>query len=206
MSAQFNSFMTAFRASRPVWTALFPVKDVFCKDIQMQPQNTMMVDVGGGWGHDLVAFREACPEAEGKLILQEQLNVIEELKASDRDTTGFEIMVHDFFTAQPVKGARIYFLKNILHDWPDKEAQQILTQTKKAMQRGYSKLILIEQILPASIKAMAPMTAGLDIAMMLVVALQERTEQMWKALVEQSGLEIRTFWSTSSGDGVLECM
>ncbi|KAG6354382.1 hypothetical protein INS49_004399 [Diaporthe citri] len=33
-----------------------------------------------------------------------------------------ELQVHDFFTPQPVKGARAYFTRSVLHDWPDEQS------------------------------------------------------------------------------------
>jgi hypothetical protein len=32
---------------------------------------------------------------------------------------GIEVLGYDFFTAQPVKSARAYYLRTVLHDWPD---------------------------------------------------------------------------------------
>jgi hypothetical protein len=29
---------------------------------------------------------------------------------------------HDFFTAQPVKGARAYYFRHVFQDWPDARA------------------------------------------------------------------------------------
>jgi hypothetical protein len=40
--------------------------------------------------------------------------------------------VHDFFTAQPVKCPSIFFLRVVLHDWPDACARRILLRLREA--------------------------------------------------------------------------
>lgn len=37
---------------------------------------------------------------------------------------GIEAWGHGSFEEQPVKGARAYFMRSILHDWPDMRAAQ----------------------------------------------------------------------------------
>jgi len=63
---------------------------------------------------------------------------------------------NDFFTGQPVKGASIYILSNILHDWPDKEAVQILNHIVAAM-APTSRLLVIEIVtMPAISQSRSP--------------------------------------------------
>lgn len=61
----------------------------------------LLVDVGGGMGHDLREFKARFPHISGRLILQDQEGVIAQLKQS---SPGIEATAHDFFTPQPVKG------------------------------------------------------------------------------------------------------
>lgn len=63
---------------------------------------------------------------------------------------------HDFFTTQPVKGAAVYILSNILHDWPDKEALNILSNIAKAMTTE-SRLLICEIVhTPAISQSLEP--------------------------------------------------
>lgn len=50
---------------------------------------------------------------------------------------------HDFFSPQPVKNAAVYFLRHIIHDWPDKDAKKILDSLRTAA-GAHSKLIIFE--------------------------------------------------------------
>ena len=50
---------------------------------------------------------------------------------------------HDFFTPQPVRGAAVYFMKHILHDWSDPYAARILKQIVPAM-APTSRIVFME--------------------------------------------------------------
>lgn len=54
-------------------------------------------------------------------------------------------VAHNFFEPQPVKNAAVYFLRNVLHDWPDEEACEILSNIRDAAGPN-SKLIVFESL------------------------------------------------------------
>jgi hypothetical protein len=64
-------------------------------------QSTLLADIGGSQGHDLEAFKNANPKAEGKFVLQDLPPVIDDIKEFHGDIVR---MKHDFFTSQPVRG------------------------------------------------------------------------------------------------------
>lgn len=51
------------------------------------------------------------------------------------------------FKEQPVKGAEIYLLRTIIHDWPDEEAISILRRLVAAME-PHSHLVIMDVVLP----------------------------------------------------------
>ena len=51
------------------------------------------------------------------------------------------------FSSKPEKGARVYYMRTVLHDWPDKQALEALARIKEAMASD-SVLILNENTLP----------------------------------------------------------
>jgi hypothetical protein len=57
------------------------------------------------------------------------------------------VIVHDFFGTQPIKNAKIFFLRFVLHDWPDVKAREILKQLR-ASASSNTKLLLLETITP----------------------------------------------------------
>ena len=54
--------------------------------------------------------------------------------------------MHDFFTPQPVKGAKAYYMHSVLHEWTDDNAHRILTHLKEALKPGYSKFLINENV------------------------------------------------------------
>jgi len=52
-------------------------------------------------------------------------------------------IVHDFFEPQPVKSAAIYYMRVVIHDWPDAESLKILKNIRTAASPS-SRLILFE--------------------------------------------------------------
>lgn len=55
--------------------------------------------------------------------------------------------VHDFYAEQPVKGATIYLLRAIIHDWSDKYCLRILRRLREAA-APTSRLVVVDTILP----------------------------------------------------------
>ena len=90
-------------------------------------------------------------------------------------------------------GARAYYLRNVLHDWPDDKCQLILSQLASAMTPGYSKIILNELVVPD--QKCGIVAAQVDIAMMTMLAATERSERQWHDMVEPAGLKIEKIWT-----------
>lgn len=44
-----------------------------------------------------------------------------------------EFVVHDFFDVNPVRGADVYWLRYVLHDWSDEYCVRILGAIKESM-------------------------------------------------------------------------
>ena len=110
-----------------------------------QPGATI-VDVGGGHGAVATAIAKATEHLH--LIVQDLAGTVEEgrriLPSELKDRISF--MAHDFFTEQPVKGAKVYFFRWILHDWPDIEAVRILQSLVPAL-RDWNKIVFYEVLL-----------------------------------------------------------
>jgi len=92
---------------------------------------------------------------------------------------------HDFFTEQPVKGAAVYFLRQVLHDWPDKYAQRIIRNLVPAMQQG-NRLVIMDRVVPPRgvlPPALERLNTMMDLEMMLLHNSRERSIDDWQALV-----------------------
>lgn len=108
-------------------------------------ESVLLVDIGGNQGHDLMKFHQTFEEARGRLILQDLPQVIGSIPTLDE--WRIEKMSYDFFTPQPIMGAKAYLLHNIIHDWPDDKAQQILEIVAAAMDKNDSRLLIVEKVI-----------------------------------------------------------
>lgn len=68
-------------------------------------------------------------------------------------------MAHDFFTEQPVKGADVFLLRCILHDWSDKYAIKILRALVPALKPDV-RIIVNEAVVPEPAAFSHPLTRG----------------------------------------------
>lgn len=97
----FNNYMSGYRHGKTSWChkTFYPVDE---RLNEPGDDAVLLVDVGGGVGHDIREFRSNNPDvaARGRLILQDRPEVIKGIQ----ETNGFEATVHDFFTEQPARG------------------------------------------------------------------------------------------------------
>ncbi|KAL5348689.1 hypothetical protein ACLOAV_006107 [Pseudogymnoascus australis] len=168
------------------WPEVYPTSTVVRA---IKPGRALVVDIGGSKGHDLEKFRLCHPDIpEGSLILQDLPDVLKDVQVDP----AILAQGYDFFTPQPVKGARIYFMHNVLHDWPDDSAIKILKNVASAMEKNYSKLLIHESLI-SRVNPLARVTVS-DITMMACLASKERTEIEWGEIIENSGLRIVKIW------------
>ncbi|PWY64783.1 S-adenosyl-L-methionine-dependent methyltransferase [Aspergillus sclerotioniger CBS 115572] len=202
LSAQFNNHMSIYHKGRTSWMdpGFYPV-DQLQGDCPLGKEDIFLVDVGGGKGHDLNELCTKWPTIPGRLILQDLPAVIAE--ATDLHPS-IECMAHDFFTEQPVKGARAYFLHSILHDWPDDDCLQILAPLKAAMVPGVSRLLINENVVTDH-KAPWYVTS-LDLILMADFAGTERTEAQWRGLLTEAGFRVVKIWTADRwSESLIEC-
>ena len=169
-------------------------------DANVGKDDVLLVDVGGNGGHDLKAFHNAHPSLPGRLVLQDLPTTICSLDSAALARQGIEAVGHDFFTPQPLHGAKAYYLKMCLHDWPDKQCIEILSQLKPALKSGYSRILLDEIVIPEE-KA-GWFETSLDLLMMMVHSSQERREKEWRNLVDEvGGLRVKQIWDLQGAVG-----
>lgn len=95
----FNTFMGNTMGARKYWTDWFPVQERLLDGAN--EASPLLVDVGGGKGHDVLDFQAKYPQKGRRLVLQDLSPVTSDLEDLG---PGIEHMTYDFFTEQPVKG------------------------------------------------------------------------------------------------------
>lgn len=177
-----------FKSVHQNWYDTINLSEILPADFD--PQEVLMVDIGGNAGHDLLGFHRAHPKQPGRLILQDLPGQIQPL--DKQALAPIEPMSHDFFTSQPVKGAKAYYLKMVLHDWPDAQCKEILNNLKPALTPGYSK-ILINEIVVLD-QGADWFSTSVDLLMMFFHSSWERREKQWRELTESVGLKVTRIW------------
>lgn len=102
--ADFNLFMGATMGSMPSWVEWFDVRGRLIDGAKDSEDEVLLVDVGGGKGHDVQIFHERYwQEGMGALVLQDLPGVISDI-GDDMLDGRIRKMGCDFFEEQPVKG------------------------------------------------------------------------------------------------------
>ncbi|RYO75653.1 hypothetical protein DL766_010360 [Monosporascus sp. MC13-8B] len=189
-----NTFFEGDRGSRPSCVSWFPVREKLLAGRQGN-KDPLLVDVAGGRGHDLMEFLGQFPDEKGPFFLQDQQPVLDNatflsVKAQKR--------AFDFFKESPVEGARIYFMKFIMHDYADEECLQILKNVKASMSKGYSYLVINDFILPNTGCPLLP--AEWNLMMLILTSDMERTETQRSTLLHSAGLSVEGMYQPP-GDG-----
>jgi hypothetical protein len=93
--------MAVQASSKTMWAddGAYPVKERLGNS---KEDEVLVVDIGGGAGHDLLGFKKRHPEVKGRLVLEELPYVIGQVEKGKLD--GVELVEHDFYTPQPIKG------------------------------------------------------------------------------------------------------
>ncbi|KAF1966704.1 o-methyltransferas-like protein [Bimuria novae-zelandiae CBS 107.79] len=181
-TAVFNQFMHAQRSSVKNCFSFLALYEE-CRDWS-SGRGAVFVDVGGGTGQQCKALREKFPDLPGKVVLQDLPTMVAKAEALE----GVEAMAYDFFTPQPIKGAKYYYLRAILHDHADDKCLEILANIADAM-TDESTLLIDDIVVPN--QNVSWYVTQTDLAMMVQFSATDRTEEQWKELLAKAGLEVQ---------------
>jgi SAM-dependent methyltransferase len=148
----------------------------------------VITDIGGGEGFLLANILQNNPGSRGVLFDTPQATekapgLFSEYKVDQR----IEIIPGDFFNSIPGSGD-LLILKNIIHNWDDKQALDLLKNINRAIRPG-SRVLIIEMIVPPGNRP--SLAKLLDIQMMAtMLGGKERTANEYRVLLEKSGFEL----------------
>jgi hypothetical protein len=155
-----------------------------------------VVDVGGGTGSLLAAVLRAHPSVHGTLVdlpsaVARSAEVFEAAGVSARVTA----VGQSFFDPLPA-GADLYLLKNVLGDWPDREASILLTRCARAA-RPDGRVMIMGGVTDAE-------SADPELLMMVLVGGKNRTLAEFRSLAAAAGLEVLAAGRNSAGRFMVE--
>ena len=158
-----------------------------------------VVDVGGGTGAALAEILRARPHVRGILVDQpgtvaRSAAVFQTAGVSDRVTT----VGQSFFDPLPA-GADLYLIKNVLADWPDREAAALLKRLAEAA-RPAGRVVVLGGVSPDEGKPPQP-----ELLMMVLVGGKSRSLAEFREMAHAAGLEVHATGRQPSGRFVVEC-
>ena len=162
---------------------------------------TTVADVGGAHGVLLGAVLRANPAARG--ILFDLPHVIEtagEAIAAQGLSERCDLVGGDFFEAVP-EGADLHLLKQIVHDWDDERATQLLRNCHRALAPN-GKLLVVEMVIPPDNRP--GIAQAMDLNMLVQLGGRERTEAEFEDLFREAGFRLERVIPTHSPFFVLE--
>jgi O-methyltransferase domain/Dimerisation domain len=160
-----------------------------------------IVDVGGGHGSLLATILAAAPASRGVLydlspVVANAPNLLREYDVEDR----VRIEEGSFFDSVP-DGGDAYVLKNIIHDWPNEKALQILRNVRAAAS-PQATVLLIEFVIPKHDRDFPG--KWVDLEMLLNLGARERTAAEYRDLLSQAGFRMTRVVQTAAPLSVVE--
>jgi hypothetical protein len=160
-----------------------------------------IVDVGGGHGSLLATILASAPASRGVLydlpgVVASAPSLLHERNVADR----VSIAEGSFFDSVPA-GGDAYVLKNIIHDWPDEKAVQILRNVRAAA-GPQATMLLVEFVIPNHDRDFPG--KWVDLEMLLNLAARERTAAEYRDLLSQAGFRMTRVVQTAAPLSVVE--
>jgi 2,7-dihydroxy-5-methyl-1-naphthoate 7-O-methyltransferase len=156
-----------------------------------------VMDVGGGTGALLAEILRAHPQIQGILVdFPATVARAEALLQAAGVRERVRTVGQSFFDPLPA-GADLYLLKSILHDWPDREAQLILSRCAEAARPG-GRIVILGGVLPED------SVPSLTLELVLLGG-KDRTLTEFRELAHQAGLKVQTAERLPSGRFAIEC-
>jgi hypothetical protein len=156
-----------------------------------------VVDVGGGTGVLLAEILKARSALRGTLVdLPSTVAQSGELFRAAGVSERAAAVGQSFFDPLPA-GADLYLLKNVLADWPDREALALLQRCAEAASPA-GRVVILGGVTPND-------RASPELLMMVLVGGKDRTLAEFKELARSAGLEVAAAARQPSGRFVVEC-
>jgi len=161
----------------------------------------LIIDIGGGNGEALRRILGRFPEARG--LVFDRHDVVAAIPETLRMAGRIGTEGGSFLDRVP-RGADIYLLMRVLHDFSDADCRRILKNCRAAMERD-ARLLICEQILEPDPARGDPILYLIDTQMMAMFGTaRERSEAEFKDLLAESGFAFRRLIPTASQVSIVE--
>jgi hypothetical protein len=189
LAAKFDALMGPGGHGLPDWRVLVNPAD-------WESVRTV-VDVGGGTGSLLAEILRAQSGVKGTLVdLPRTVARSGETFAAAGVTDRVTTVGQSFFDPLPA-GRDLYILKNVLSDWPDREATAILRRCAEAAQPS-GRVVAFNGAGPGE-------EASPEVLMMVLVGGRGRSLEEFREMARAAGLQVTAVGRQPSGRVIVEC-
>lgn len=163
----------------------------------------LIVDVGGGNGSVSAAILQENPNLKAIILDRpETVGAARQLLEAERLEDRCQLIAGDFFESIP-SGGDLYLLSNIIHDWDDERAVEILRNCRAAMAPN-TPVILLEAVLLPHGRSNGAVLA--DVNMLVMLTGKERTEDQYASLFRSAGFRPSRTISINDRLSVIEAL
>ncbi|MBW4633678.1 MAG: methyltransferase [Iphinoe sp. HA4291-MV1] len=165
---------------------------------------TMLVDIGGGQGAFLAAILQANPHLNGivydlPVVVAGAKPYLEQLGLQQR----CQAVGGSFLESVP-DGGDAYIMKNVMTNWDDEHAIQILKNCYRVMPKGGKLLLVQNVIVPGNEPALGKFT---DLEMLLVTSGgRERTAVEFEKILIAAGFQLTQILPTGCPSSIVEAV
>jgi hypothetical protein len=161
-----------------------------------------VMDVGGGKGILLSHILKTHKNLRG--VLADQPHVLERARQcgflGDEVAGRATMQPCDFFREVP-SGCRAYLMKNVIHDWDDGRACDILLNCRKAVPENGALLLVEWNLSEGNVPSTGKMT---DLIMLVLTGGKERTVEEYRVLLACGGFRLNQVVPTAAEFAIIE--
>jgi hypothetical protein len=163
-----------------------------------------IMDIGGGNGILLSQILKTHKSLRG--VLADQPHVLE--RARERGFFDIELASRtamqpcDFFHEVP-PGCRAYLMKNVIHDWDDSQACEILANCRRAVPADGALLLVEWGLSDTNLPSAGKLT---DLVMLVLTGGKERTTKEYRELLAKGGFQLNKVVPTAAELVIIEAV
>jgi hypothetical protein len=165
-----------------------------------------IVDVGGGSGIMVRQVMKAHPHVAGVVLDRDEV-----CRRAEGASVGAEFggrltfQPGDFFADVP-RGADLYLLKNVLHNWNEESCLRILGAVQAAMKGSKARLLVIEPLVEPDDTSPRLLVNALFQIVMCEQGTRERTKGEMRAMLAAAGFAVVSTKALPTGHTVVEAV
>ncbi len=173
-----------------------------------------ITDIGGGLGSLLSQILEKYPTIKHGICFDlhsviQHSETKNEFAKQNISKDRYEYRSGDMFDATTIPQTDAYIMKNIIHDWPDDRAIDILKSIRTATNGKQITIFLADWIILSDNEEdqfIHRCTHAFDLHMMITLNAKERTQKQYEYLFVESGFRFKHLYRTETPYSIIEAM